>query len=170
MKRLEEGKAAMMTSLAKWPEELLEVRPKEDSWCALEVLDHVVRVESGITGAVAKGMTEPHPIGVRDRLGFLMVERIFLSRYRVKVPNAVEVVRPGPSLEMDEIVARWELARGSLAQVAEEAARVGVRGGVFRHPVSGWMSFDQVLRFFSVHMVHHEYQLERIRESLRAPI
>lgn len=168
MTRLEEGKAAMLASLAGWPERWLKVRPKEDSWCALEVLDHVVRVESGITEEAAKGLKDPRPLGVGDRFGFLMVERIFLSRYRVKLPKSASAMLPGQSLQMGEIIARWGLARRRLVQAAEEAARDGVRGGVFRHPVSGWMSFDQVLRFFSAHIVHHRYQMERIRKKLGA--
>ena len=168
MAQLDAQKGSMLTYVGEWPAEWLGVRPAADSWSALEVLDHVVRVEAGITRAAMAGMKEPHPLGVRDRLGFLMVERIFLSRYRVKVPGVVAQVLPGRNLELGEIGVRWESARREFLRLTEECAATGVRGGLFRHPVSGWMSFEQVLRFFSVHLVHHQYQLQRIRKSAEA--
>ena len=95
-----------------------------------------------------------------------MVERRFLSAGRVKVPDAVKEILPCESLGLKEIAARWEAARAELRALAARAE--GRRGGVFRHPVAGWMSFEQVLRFFEVHMVHHGYQLDRIGAELGA--
>ena len=163
IRRLEQQKGMVLATVQGWPAELLAARPADGGWTGLEVLDHLVRTESGICGVVARGLATPQRISLRDRVGFLFVERVFLSRRRVKVPASVEeFILPGEGLELEEIAARWERARIALARVACEAE--GCRGGVFRHPVSGWMNFEQVLRLFSAHLVHHEYQLERIEK------
>ena len=166
IRRLEEQKGAVLETVRSWPTELQVWRPADGGWNALEVLDHLVRTESGICGVVARGLGTPQRMSVRDGVGFLFVERVFLSRRRVKVPAAAEeFILPGEGLALEEIAARWDQARLDLRRVAREAE--GCRGGVFRHPVSGWMNFEQVLRFFSAHIVHHEFQLVRIREGLR---
>jgi hypothetical protein len=165
--RLDKQKAGLLAYVSGWPEELQLARPADGGWSALQVLDHMVRTESGICVVAADGVAAPQRIGVRDRLGFVFVERVFRSPLRVKVPGSVSgLTTPGEELELREITTRWDLTRVELARLADEAD--GCRGGVFKHPVSGWMSFEQVLRFFSVHMVHHEFQLERIRGEVGA--
>ena len=169
MRRLERQKSEMLAELSGWPADLREWRPADGGWSALEVLDHLVRTEVGICGVVTRVLAKPRRIGVRDRVGFLFVERVFRSRRRVKVPRSVaQVINPGEGLEFGDISARWDRGRVELRRLVDCAEAANCGGGVFRHPVSGWMSFEQVLRFFSVHMVHHGFQLERIREALRA--
>jgi hypothetical protein len=166
-RRLVEQKAALLAEVGEWPAQLRARRPADGGWSALQVLDHLVRTEAEICGVVAKRLGDPARIGLRDKVGFAFVERVFRSRRRVKVPEPVkEIILPREELELLEIAARWDAARVELARVACEAE--GCHGGVFRHPVGGWMTFEQVLRFFSVHMVHHGYQLERIRTAAEA--
>ncbi|HEX3569758.1 MAG TPA: DinB family protein [Acidobacteriaceae bacterium] len=167
MRRLEEQKSAVLAEIGGWPEELRLWRPTDGGWSALEVLDHLVRTEVGICGAVAGRLAKPERIRVRDRVGFVFVERVLRSRRRVRVPDSVkEIILPGEGLEWWEMAARWDAARVELDRLVDAVEEAGCRGGVFRHPVGGWMTFEQVLRFFSVHMVHHEYQLERIRAGV----
>jgi len=166
MERLEQPRRALVERVGAWPEELQARRPADGGWSALEVLEHLVRSEVGICGLVEKHLAAPQPIGVRDRIGFAMVESRFLSPGRVKVPDAVKEILPCESLGLTEIASRWDAVRAELRMLAGRAE--GCRGGVFRHPVAGWMSFEQVLRFFEVHMVHHGYQLDRIAAELGA--
>lgn len=162
IQRLEQQKSAMLAEVGDWPAELQMRRPPDGGWNALQVLDHIVRTEAGICGVAAKRLGQPARIRLRDRVGVAFVDLMFRSRRRVKVPASVaKVITPGESLELGEIAERWERCRVELAQLVREGE--DCRGGVFKHPVGGWMSFEQVLRFFSVHMVHHEFQLERIR-------
>ena len=165
--KLEDQKAEMLGRLEDWPEERLAARPAAGEWSVVEVLDHVVRVESGICGAAREMMLAPAKVGPRDRLGFRIVEKIFLSQRRVKVPRSVHrVAMPGEDLALADVVVRWDEARVRVRDLAEEATARAVEGGVFRHPISGWMTVEQVFRFFSVHIVHHEFQVERIRRAL----
>jgi hypothetical protein len=169
MWRIEQQKNAVLATVEAWPAELQALRRADGGWSALEVLDHLVRVETEIAAEVAKGLAEPRRLGVRDLLGFVFVQRVFLSRRRVKVPGAVkELVSRRRGLELGEIAGRWERARADLARLGREVEEAGCREGVFRHPVSGWMNFERVLRFFSAHLVHHGYQLERIGAAVGA--
>lgn len=166
IERLEEPRRVLLDRVGLWPDELQARRPADGGWSALEVLEHLVRTEVGICGVVERNLSAPRRIGLRDRMGFAMVERRFLSPGRVKVPDAVKEILPCESLGLSEVAARWDAARLELQTLAGRAE--GCLGGVFRHPVAGWMSFEQVLRFFEVHMVHHGYQLGRIASELGA--
>ena len=162
MQRLEAQKDAILAEVGGWPAELQRWRPADGGWSALQVLDHLVRTEAGISAVARVRLAMPQRITVRDRVGFVFVEHVFRSRRRVRVPGSVaNVIAPGEGLELAEIATRWKETRENLVDLVCEAE--GCRGGLFRHPVGGWMNFDQVLRFFSVHILHHEYQLERIR-------
>src|SRR5947209_570255 len=92
--RLGEQKADMLASLEAWPAGLRVARPAAGGWSAVEVLDHLVRTESGITRYARAGLKASKKIGARDRLGFLLVERVFLSQRKVKVPAGAPVL-PG---------------------------------------------------------------------------
>src|SRR5947209_5052855 len=93
---LEQQKSAMVCEVRAWPEELRGTRPANGGWSGLQVIDHVVRTESGICEVIAQGLGAPGQAGVRDRVGFLFLERVFLSGLRVKVPRCVEeIVSPG---------------------------------------------------------------------------
>ena len=153
----------MLASLAGWSEVRLAYRPANNAWSAIEMLDHIVKVESEITAATRKGLQKPHQLSARDRLGFLFLDRIFRSKLRVKVPGSARNVLPDLSPNVGVVVQRWDLGRRELAQLVANVDPDQLDAGVFRHPVSGWMSLPQVLRFFSAHIQHHGFQLARIR-------
>ncbi len=164
LRTLEQQKAETLDLLRSWPAARLDYRPAPDAWSAAEVVDHIAKVESGIIGAARRGLEKPHRLGVRDRLGFIMIERVFKTPRRVKVPATAPQVLPEPDVSLLTAQARWDATRQELAQLVAEITPGQLRGGVFLHPVSGWMSVPQILRFFSVHVEHHRFQLTRLAE------
>jgi len=160
---LETQKFELLSLLRSWPEATLVYRPAPDAWSATEVLDHIVRVEDRITAAARIGLKSPHSMGLRDRMGFLFIERVFRSQRRVAVPGSASEVLPDPTANLETIVQHWDKARTELAGFLKDLSAEQLRLGIFRHPVSGWMTAPQILRFFSVHMHHHRFQLDRLR-------
>jgi uncharacterized damage-inducible protein DinB len=167
MPQLEQQKSELLAKVRAWPDALRTTRPRDVGWSALQVLDHLVRTESGICGVMARGLAEPARIRMRDRVGFAFVDWVFRSRLRVKMPASVrDVLSPGDAPELSDIEHRWDAARSNLAEIVDCGRECS--GGVFRHPVGGWMTLEQVLRFFGAHMVHHGFQLESIKRELTA--
>lgn len=160
--KLERQKAETLGLIEDWSASRLAYRPAADAWSAIEVLDHVVKVESGIIAAARRGLQKPHRIGLRDRVGFLFIERVFRSRRRVKVPSSAPQVLPDSNATPAAVRERWAESRDDLALLLAQVTPDQLRAGVFRHPVSGWMSLPQILRFFSVHIRHHGFQLARL--------
>lgn len=162
---IELQKAELLASIEHWPEHRLAFRPARDAWCAIEVVDHVVKVESEVIIAARRGLRSPHPIGARDRLGFFFLDRVFRSRTKVKVPRSATKVLPDRTCTLDMLRERWRDTRTELSRLLAHLEPAELELGVFRHPVSGWMSVPQILRFFSAHMQHHGYQLDRVRAA-----
>lgn len=151
-----------------WSADRLAFRSALGSWSAAEVFDHIAKVETEILLAAHLGLAHPHRIGIRDRLGTRFIESIFRSDRRVKVPKSVPQVLPGPAPEMPAILAQWTDARRSLEQLAAAFPPELEHRGIFRHPIGGWMTLSGVITFFSVHRLHHGYQLDRLRIASEA--
>jgi hypothetical protein len=162
---LENQKTDLLSQLESWPTDKLSYRPGPN-WSVLEVLDHIVRTEIAILSAARIGLERPHHIGVGDRLRTRLIQKIFSSDRKVKVPASAGLVLPGSDLHLSEIADRWNDCRADLNSFVTQGDPGLLRKGIFRHPVGGWMGMQEILEFFSVHLVHHQYQLERIRASL----
>ncbi len=162
---IERQKAEMIAELSGWPAASLTCRLAEDGWSAVQVVDHLVRTEEEILALARKGLERPRRLGVRDRFGYVFLDRVFRSERRVKVPGSASMVLPEARPEMAIVLERWTRVRAEMAELIAEVPAERLKVGVFRHPVSGWMSLSQVVGFFSVHLVHHGYQLRRIERA-----
>lgn len=160
--RLEQEKSELVAPLKNWPPARLAYCPAPTAWSTAQVLDHLVKTETEILAAARRSLDFPHQIGLRDRLGYLFIDRIFRSARKVKVPGSVAQVLPDQNPDFAAVLLRWEAVRKDLARFYTELSPKQLRGGLFRHPVSGWMDMPRILGFFSVHMVHHEFQLARL--------
>ena len=159
---LERQKVEILGRVKDWSTDGLAYRPAPEEWSATEVIDHLAKVEQGILAAVRRGMLTPQSVGATDRLRSFLIYLLFRTRARVRVPRAAAEVLPDRRAELAAVVTRWDATRAELLALVNEVDAGALNAGVFRHPVSGWMTLPQVLRFFSVHMHHHEFQLQRI--------
>lgn len=159
---LEQQRAEILEALADWSATRLSYKATLKAWSASEVIDHLVKLESEIVAAAMRSTTNSHPIRVRDRIGFFLLERLFRTDRRVRVPAATAEVLPEPDVDLVDVVQRWEITRRDLSELLALTSQVKGDAGVFRHPVSGWMTIPQIARLLYVHVQHHRYQLTRL--------
>ena len=158
MAELDRQKTALVAGVENWP-----AAPKE--WTVPEIFDHLARTEREIVAIAQQGLSNPHRIGLRDKAGVLFVDYIFRSNRRVKTPTSVKAVVPASDPHLPDVLARWELDRAATSAFVAGVPPEQMRGGIFRHPVAGWMNLADVLNFFSVHMIHHKFQIMRLKVS-----
>lgn len=163
--QLETQKQELLTHIKGWSPARLSYRPSPAAWSSVEVLDHLVKTEESILAFAKRGLAKPHRIGIRDRLGSLFIQKIFQTDRKVKVPAAAAQVLPDRRLDLDSILQRWQSTRNDFAAFQRQLSPEQARLGIFRHPVCGWMGIPQIVAFFSVHMVHHGFQLSRLRSQ-----
>ena len=165
--KLERQKAEMLGETAAWSAAGLRFRPEPGSWSALEVLDHVVKVEINVMDAARHNLPEGHPIGFKDRLGGLMVNAVMRSPKRVKVPASARMVLPEITADPALVIRRWDESRQAMAKCLDSVAPNQLVPGVFRHPIGGWMTLPRTLAFLSAHLRHHAYQIKRLKQAAR---
>lgn len=163
--QLEAQKRKLLSQIEGWSPARLRYRPSPGAWSAAEVFDHLVKTEEEILAAAKQGLTAPHRIGIRDRLGTLFIQKVFQTDRKVKVPASAPQVLPDKSASLESVLGRWQSTRSDFAEFQDRLSSDQARSGLFRHPVCGWMGVSEIRAFFFVHMVHHGFQISRLSSS-----
>jgi hypothetical protein len=129
------------------------------------VLDHLMKVEKASLEAVQEKLPDGTPITFRDRLGVLFINSLMRSPIRVKVPASAAVVLPQGTADLSGTVTAWGDVREQMANLLGSLQPEQLRCGLFRHPVSGWMTMPDALAFLSAHLQHHTYQINRLKSA-----
>lgn len=163
--KLETQRAETLASLDEWGSNRVSFRPEPGSWSAIEVLDHIVRAETGTIADVRNGFQNPHPLGAEERPGIAALDRALRSDQRFQVPRVAGTIYPDAQTTLPDVSQRWKHARVELERLLAELTPHVACCGVFCHPFAGWMTFADVLDHFSAHLYHHGFQLARLRVS-----
>ena len=161
--QLELERTKVLAWLSEWRPECVTFRPLPDAWSAVEVLDHIVRVESGTIDGVRTGLQEPHALSSVDRPNVAALDRALRSDQSFQVPAGAGAIYPDAGTTLPDVASRWERARKELCRLLDGLTPADVHCGVFCHPFAGWMTFHEVLEHFSAHLYHHRFQLNRLR-------
>lgn len=164
---LERQKRDLLAEVGEWSTEKLFHRPSPSEWSVVEMMDHLVKTEIAILAAAREGLRKPHRIGLGDKVRTRFLQRVFMSDRKVKVPASVSQVLPGSDLQWPLLLDRWQKSRWELQQFLKDHDHKLLSQGIFRHPIGGWMAMPEILNFFSVHLIHHNYQLVKIKNALR---
>ena len=165
--RLERQKAALLSGISIWSTARLRFQPDPASWSVLDVLQHLVKVEEAFLRAVGANLPHGRALTLKDRVGALAVLGVMRSPIRVKVPARAATVAPEATEDLPLLTVHWDQAREKLGQLLNVLSPEQFCRGLFRHPVSGWMSVPQGLAFLSAHLRHHEYQVDRLEKASR---
>lgn len=164
--RMEERKARMVARVGGASTERRERRPTPTSWALVDVLEHCVLVEEGVTTALATDPIpeKPRQLGKGGKAPWWVIRLVLIANVRIKAP--VERILPKRETTFPDLTARWERQRSTL-QGWLEAQPTGVLSAPrFRHPLAGWLDVPQALTFISDHLIHHLAQLDRIERRL----
>ena len=160
---LERDREALLLSLAGRSREWLRRKPAVGSWCAVEVVDHLVRVERGILRLMRENVGRQNGTSVQGGFRNAVLLTVMVLPIRVKVPKSASAVKPGEPREAEELAAEWAATRRELDSFIGSLSEPDLRKGLFRHPRGDWMSAHWVLRFLRAHLHHHRYQLRRLK-------
>ena len=164
---LERQKARLLSEVLTWSAERAQFRPEPTGWSTLDVLDHLVKVEKAFLRTVQNNLPDGHPVTYKDRIGALFIIGVMRSPMHVKVPASATTVLPGTTTDSRTLSNKWDETRGEMAGLLTALLPSQFRAGLFRHPVSGWMTVSQAMAFLSAHLRHHGYQLNKLRSATR---
>jgi DinB family protein len=161
LERLDRQRAALLARLGTYTEAQQAFRAASSSWSLADVAQHLVLVEERMVhyGRQMEGR-RPGRTTIGSRVRFWLILRLFARGMRLRAP--VTTVVPDAHVGLPALAERWERARHCVADYVAEFTGSSKAAPAFRHPVCGWLSARDGLRFLEAHVAHHVRQIERI--------
>jgi uncharacterized damage-inducible protein DinB len=165
--RVESRRREMIAEADRLTAEQLTFRPAPNAWSALDVLEHLVKVEEAIVSRVRS--REPRRLveAARAKAALGIMRVLFVARGRIKVP--VQGVLPLGGVTLSDLVSRWEAAQAALKERLESFGPQDWSRPMMRHPLIGLLTPSEGLTFIHSHMGHHRRQIARIPRARGYP-
>lgn len=141
----------------------LRFRPDPDSWCVLQVIEHLVLVERMTLVSIKKGeqrVKRQKDRNLATKVRSWMLKIALLLPFKYKAP-AVAEVKDEPE-NPDQLFDSWDEAREELRAWIAGAPEELMQKEMFRHPIAGMMTPLQAVEFIKYHLIHHRKQLKRL--------
>jgi DinB superfamily len=145
----------------------LTFRPAPNAWSALEVLEHLVKVEEAIAARVRPREPRGPLETVRAKAALCLMRVLFVARRRIRVP--VQTILPLGGVTLSDLAGRWEAAQAVLRERLETFGAEDWSRPMMRHPLIGRLIPAESLNFIHWHMGHHQRQIARIRRAQSYP-
>ncbi len=158
-------KKRFMDRLEKNTLEQNQFKSSPTEWSPLEVLEHIQISENGILKFFQKynpAESKHKPKG-KDKVINFLLSKLYRSSYKVKVP--VKGLDPTGKKSLEELKKESEITKEKLKQYLENLPDEKINYSVFKHPVSGGMTMESVVAFWTNHVLHHLHQLDRIEKE-----
>jgi hypothetical protein len=153
--------------MAALPPEARRWREQPASWCALDVLEHLLLAEQVVLGDVATAAARVAMVPTNaERFRAAIVWLVLRLGIRVRVP--AEAMRPSRQGSFEELRTQWDAQHAALRQFATGLDARGRARRVFRHPIAGPLTTGQALQLLSAHLRTHQRQLDRLRTAWHA--
>lgn len=168
--RLSAERDALVERLAKIPAALQNERPSPERWSIAEVLEHLVRIETGVAKLfMMKGQTPPPddvPVPAPEASSTpALGKRIRDRSQRIEAP---ERVRPAGTLSAESALTQLQAARAGLLSAFASANADALDRVTHAHPVFGPLTLRSWMALTSDHEARHAAQIDEIAGALRA--
>jgi hypothetical protein len=164
------ARAALLEVATTIPDERFAERPEPERWSAAELLEHLVRVESGCARVIAKRASTARQSGVSGErevgsmLGALDGRRVTDRSRKLVAP---EIVAPAGGFTRDGALEALARSRAEFMRAVSEADGLALGEIRHTHMVLGELDLYQWILFVGQHERRHLPQLEEIAARLR---
>lgn len=168
--RLSAERDALVERLSKIPVALQNERPSPERWSIAEVLEHLVRIETGLTKLFMMKGQAPPPDDVpapapeassTPALGMRIRDR----SQKIEAP---ERVRPAGALSAESALEQLQAVRAGLLSAFASADTVALDRVTHPHPVFGPLTLRSWMALTSDHEARHAAQISEIADQLNA--
>jgi uncharacterized damage-inducible protein DinB len=161
--RLESRRRELMAEADQLTGEQLTFRPSPNAWSALEVIEHLVKVEEEIAARVRPRAPRGLIGTVKAKAALAAMGVLFGVGGRIKVP--VQGILPLGGVTLSDLATRWEAAEAALRERLEGFGPGDWSRPMMRHPLLGLLTPAEGLTFLRWHTAHHRRQIARIRRA-----
>lgn len=133
-------------------------------WSANQVLAHIITAEQlSVTYLKKKiqGIDETTNTGLIEELKMLALVVSQRLPLKFKAPKVVVESTP-PYQSAAQLEQAWDKTRGELAEVLNQFKDQHLNRKIYKHPFAGKLNIQQMLHFFSEHIIHHQPQIKKL--------
>lgn len=158
-KVLEENRISMLAAIARLDANQLSMKPDQDSWCILEVIEHIKRVDGQILTAIQQS-TNSQRISLRDKLYYFALLIAMEVPFKFRAPRSTTPKEIPASLDL--LSTEWSQIRKEWFGYLKQAPTTAMDHSVFTHPRAGSLTLPQTLTWMNRHQQRHHRQIKRL--------
>jgi hypothetical protein len=162
---LSESRIRLLHEAEAWPDSTLKKSRSFESWSALELIDHLTRVERVAMASLRKESAAKTRPSRNFSLRRTVLFAIMRSSLRVAVPKQLPELHPEMPASLTMATSAWDDAHDELLSFVRPLAMERENHACFRHPVGGWMNVTQLAEFLDLHLRHHQSQWVRLQQG-----
>ena len=169
LEHLDRERAALRSSVDAIPSELRARRPAPERWSVAEVLEHLGRVERGLTRLFVTRLEEARTRGLepeRETGPVLPTFDMARVRDRTRPVTARDASLPSGTLDASAAWSELEAARSALRAAVLAADGLALGEVVHPNPVLGPLNLYQWVAFVGAHEARHAAQIREIGSQL----
>lgn len=144
-------------------------RPAYDAWSIVQVLQHLMLVESAVLQYLEKKLqatTFPNAgFGAKIRSKLLNVA----LRTPVKVKAPQGLAQPVRAMTFWDVAKRWNDNRDALESMLGKLTENHLDSAIYKHLIAGYLNVFQMFDFIDNHLRHHIIQVNRIKAAKDFP-
>lgn len=155
---------ALLKELEPLDDALLNQKPADDAWSAMQTLHHLILVEENSLAYINKKLSF-NPNLPKSGLGAwfkMILLRITLrSPIKFKAPKSASAERIPDRANFAETQAQWQKIRDEWTRFFESLPIELEDKAVYRHPRIGLINWLQMIEFIQAHFERHRFQIRR---------
>lgn len=168
LEALYQARIDFLKQLEQVPRELRSKHPAQ-GWNMLQVMEHIISSEVGTLEYMKKKTQAPAndiPVaGEESAAGSEQLKRALRSERKWKMPGVLP--DPTGAQSFENMQAYWDGLFEKYRSFLEDLDPDYYNRAIFKHPISGRLNLYQTIEFLIDHIVHHGYQVERIKSEFR---
>jgi hypothetical protein len=161
---LESRKSEFLSKLNSWTDAELNFRP-EGEWNAIQVIEHIMESEKGVLGYMMKktssGWEGIEPSTDEHAANSKALNERLISRSPYKIPAIL--TEPAGASAYASLAEQWDKIREAYRSFLGNLDPEFYHRQIFNQPIAGRLNLYQTLEFLSNHILHHTYQIEKLR-------
>lgn len=154
----------LLNHLALLDDDLLNKKPANGGWSAMQTLHHLILVEENSLAYIHKKLSF-HPnlekAGIQSLFRSILLQITLRSPFKFKAPKAAAAERIPDFALFADTRARWEQIRLEWTIFFDNMPVDLSEKAVYNHPIAGRLSWIHMLDFMQTHFERHRGQVLR---------
>ncbi len=158
-----------MELLLHQPVSLLQKRTRAAGWSASEQIHHVLLANKWALSTIIKMLLGHGGFSESGRKNLLGAALLCIGRFPRGRARAPAGVVPDPDMPVTKLLTMLEKQRTHLDRIADQRSQLLTHRRRFRHPLLGYFSAADGIRFVRIHTRHHIKLAGEIMKVFGAP-